>query len=73
MERAFRILAVVAALLFMTGFGVCGAYGLILGLAPSGYGLFFVICGVIGLGIAALFFLALRALLKPDEPPGDNS
>ena len=72
MKEAFRILGIVFSLLFMAGFGMCGAWGLILGFAPSGYGALFIVCGLVGLGIACVFWFPLRALLRQGKPPRDD-
>jgi hypothetical protein len=71
-----KVLGIVVALLGMAGFGFCGLCGLVLGVANLGDSgtAIFVICGAIGLVIAAGFLLIARAVhrgaqRKPPETP----
>jgi hypothetical protein len=69
--RWLRMLGIAMGMLATIGFGLCGAFGL---LVPEGEGgALFKILGLIGLGLAALFGWLVRDALKggPDggRPP----
>lgn len=72
MREALRIVGIVVSLLFMIGFGMCDAYGLI-GAMAGDFWVLFLICGLMGLGIASAAWLVLRWLIKQGKPPGDHS
>lgn len=73
MNTVFRILGIVFSLLLMTGFGVCGAFGLIGGLGSGQGGGFLIVCGLAGLLIAGLFLIALLAIIKSGKPHKDDA
>ena len=57
-----KVLGLIVGLLGMAGFGVCGVFGLLLGITSS-MG-FAVVCGIIGLLLAAAFSLLVRAMTR---------
>jgi uncharacterized BrkB/YihY/UPF0761 family membrane protein len=77
-RRLLRGLSITMLVLFVGGFGVCGAFGVISGVASAfsgsgesrAYGMIFLIVGGIGLAIAAFAFWLFRRLIRPTaEPP----
>ncbi|HEX7642712.1 MAG TPA: hypothetical protein VF472_10955 [Burkholderiaceae bacterium] len=80
MKQTLRVLGIVFAVLFMTGFGFCGAMGVMIGAGSHDeFGGMVLVLGLLGLGIAVACALALRWLVKsrktpqPPEPPKDQA
>lgn len=67
-----RYILIVVASVFMVGFGLCGVFGLY-SAASSGeqilqYGVPFLVCGAIGVGLAVALFFFVRFLIRRLTP-----
>lgn len=65
-----RWISIAVCSVFMLGFGICGAFGLIGGTVARDAGalLMMGVPGAIGLGLAYGCFRLIRALAKSDQP-----
>lgn len=76
-RRLLRGLSIAMLVLFVGGFGVCGAFGVVTGIASAfgssgearSYGMLFLIVGGIGLAIAAFATWLFRRLIRPTAEP----
>jgi|GEM_PF-4013556 len=72
MATVLRVLAIIFALLFLVGFGMCGVFGVVAGVTDGGFN-FGVIClGLVGIAIAVLFGFAIKALISVGKTPKDR-
>lgn len=73
MNNLFRTLIIILLVISMTGFGICGAAGLVIGSsATEGVASFFniaTIMGLLGLAIAAICVFLIRVIIKSGKPP----
>lgn len=75
--KLLRGLSIAMLVLFVGGFGVCGAFGVVTGIASAfggsgearSYGMIFLIVGGIGLAIAAFATWLFRRLIRPSTAP----
>ena len=66
MSTLLRWLGIIICAVFMLGFGICGAWGVVGGVATFNPGMLLImgLPGVLGLGLAYLCYRAIRALSK---------
>lgn len=75
--KLMRVLAIAMLVLFVGGFGVCGAFGVVSGVASAfsgsgearAYGMIFLIVGGGGVAIAVFATWLFRRLIRPSVEP----
>lgn len=79
MGKILRVLGLLVLGYFLLGFGTCGAYGIIGGLASlgahgedGGFAPLLIIAGALGLGIAWACWLGVRTLWRDLREPPDK-
>lgn len=76
-RTVLRWLAIAMMVLFVGGFGVCGAFGVVTGVASAfsassesrSYGMIFLIVGGIGVAVAVVSGWLFRRLTRPSAEP----
>ena len=74
MANLLRWLGVVICAVFMLGFGICGAWGVVGGVSELNPEVLLImgLPGVIGLGFAYLCYRGIRSLLKSRDTVGSE-
>lgn len=73
MATAVRVIGLLFGFVVMAGFGLCGVFGLVAGIAGMGTVLnVATICGAIGLAISGLVGAWLWRGLRPKAPDADR-
>ena len=73
MATALRVVAIIFALLFLVGFGVCGVLGVVAGVTDGSFNFEVLALGLVGIAIAVLFGFAIKALISVGKTPKDPS
>jgi hypothetical protein len=78
MSTALRAILTAVLSVLLVGFGLCGAYGTfggVLGLLGAGEGrpfaVLFMVCGLVGLGIAWVCWKAVGGIWRKPGPPAE--